>query len=469
MRDSRKAVRRFLPLLVVLLSCSGKKEEPPPINPPSLPGNTSSSEIGTKIGNGRVVNLVGVDVSSATNWTRVYPLDRQRVVMAGDVGGEAFALVSNDRGVSWSAQQTKSDGITTWSVGADGTLVMGIAKRQIPKKAPPPGTILPIDTLTYVFAAPGQKLSAPSPLLAPDPEGKKELPIVPRGNGMAAVLGPSLASVVVETKPKTFAVAFGVGPNEDLPQMIDLPKDEVPVNASFGHPPALLTMNGKQLLKRPWPKPGETLAEAVPVDKVGITKTLVDELSQGPECEWGAWSFKRVMQRDRVYILGVSPEKTAFFEVPQTTVASSPLACTADRIAVEAINPERLPTIVTCALDGTCTLPENRPFLKPWPEQHERKLHTSLTQNGVIAVQGLKNKGKWSLFISESVDGGKLFNLQRTVGEGVGNSEDGYDVGSLISFGDRTVMLISAKISKTTRRSWFALASDDGGSTWSYP
>jgi hypothetical protein len=67
------------------------------------------------------------------------------------------------------------------------------------------------------------------------------------------------------------------------------------------------------------------------------------------------------------------------------------------------------------------------------------------------------------------VDGGKLFNLQRTVGEGVGNSEDGYDVGSLISFGDRTVMLMSAKISKTTRRSWFALASDDGGSTWSYP
>jgi hypothetical protein len=464
-------VRAIVATALWIAACSGKKEEPPPINPPSLPGNTSTSEIGTKVGNGRVLNLLGVDVSSVTNWTRVVPLDKQRVALAGDVNGEAFALISNDRGVSWSAHHTKSDGITTWSVGADGTLVMGIAKRMIPKKTPPTGTVLPIDTLTYVFAAPGEKLSAPSPLLAPDPEGKKELPMVPRGEGMAAVLGPSLASIVVELKPKSFAIAYAAGPSDPIPAPTELPKDEVPVNAAYGRAPVLLTANQKQLLARPWPKPGEPLATPKPVDKVGVTKTLLEELSKGPECEWGGWSFKRVVQpKDRVFVLGVSPERTVFIEVPPTTVATSPMSCSADRIAVEAVNPEdKLPTIVTCKLEGECTIPGNRPFLKPWPEQHDRELFTSLTTEGVIALQAVKTKSKWAVFVSESTDGGKLFNLQRPVGEGVGNPEDGYEVGSMFSLGDRTLLLLSAKISKTTRRSWYAIATDNGGSTWSYP
>jgi hypothetical protein len=55
------------------------------------------------------------------------------------------------------------------------------------------------------------------------------------------------------------------------------------------------------------------------------------------------------------------------------------------------------------------------------------------------------------------------------VGEGEGNPEDGYDVGALVGFGDRTLMILSAKINKTTRRSWYAMASDDGGSTWILP
>jgi hypothetical protein len=107
--------------------------------------------------------------------------------------------------------------------------------------------------------------------------------------------------------------------------------------------------------------------------------------------------------------------------------------------------------------------------LKPWPEQHDRELFTSLTTEGVIALQAVKTKSKWAVFVSESTDGGKLFNLQRPVGEGVGNPEDGYEVGSMFSLGDRTLLLLSAKISKTTRRSWYAIATDNGGSTWSYP
>ncbi len=460
---------------LVSAACSGKEQKEPPVNPPSLPGNTTQLDIGTKVGNGRVIDVAGVDVSTSTKWTRVLPLDKDRLVLAGDVGGESFAFTTSDRGKSWQAINTKADGIVTWSAGTDGTLVMTSAKRLIPKTAPPPGTVLPIDTLNFFFAAPGQnKVSTGSLLLEPDITGKNETYTVPRGNGLPAVLGPSLASVVVQTKakPATFAVAYAPGPGESLPPITELPKDEVPVHAPYGHPPLLVTIKEKEklVLTRPWPKPGEKLADPKTIDKVGITKALLDELSQGPECEWGAWSFKRVMQpKDKTFLIGISAERSVYFELPATIVNTSPIACSNDRVLVEAINPEKLPALVPCTLDGACTPPENRPFLKPWAEQHERKLFTALTQGGVIAVQQLRSKVKWGIFVSESVDGGKIYNLQRPVGEGEGNPEDGYDVGALVGFGDRTLMILSAKISKTTRRSWYAMATDDGGSTWVLP
>jgi len=456
--------------LLLSASCGGKKEKEPPVNPPSLPGNTTQLDIGTKVGNGRSVDVGGVDISTSVKWTRLLVLDKDKLVLAGDVGGEAYALVTNDRGKSWTGHATKADGLVSWSVGVDGTLVLATAKRQIPKKAPPTGRLPPIDTISFLFAAPGQaKLSTPFDLLRPDVTGKLETPTIPRGSGMPAVLGPALASVVVELKPKVFAVAFA--PGDPLPPVIELPKDEIPVNAPFGHPPMLLTLNQKQLLTRPWPKPGEKLADPKPIEKVGITKALVDELSDGPECEWGSWSFKRVAQpNNKTFILGVSPEKRVYFELPPTIVNTSPIACSSDRVLVEAINPEKLPALVPCKIEtGECTPPDNRPFLKPWAEQHERKLFTALTQQGVIAAQQLRSQRKWAIYISESVDGGKLYNLQRPVGEGEGVPEDGYDVAALVGFGDRTLAILSAKINKTTRRSWYAMASDDGGSTWVLP
>lgn len=467
-------------LAVSLLACGSKTDKEPPVNPPSLPGNTTQLDIGTKVGNGRGVDVGAVDLSTSMKWSRLIPLDKDRMVLAGDVGGEAGALITNDRGKSWVGHATKADGMVNWSVGMDGTLVLAIAKRQIPKKALPTGAVAPIDTISFLFAAPGQtKLSTPADVLKPDVTGKLETPTIPRGTGLPAVLGPSLASILVEMKPKVYAVAYGNGPGEPpLTGTTELPKDEVPVNAPFGRPPMLLTVTPKQLMIRPWPKPGEKLADPKPVDKVGMTKQLVDELSAGPECEWGAWSFKRVEQNKKTYIVGISPEKTAFFELPSSIVNTSPISCSADRVLVEAIvektipgqPPERLATLVTCPIEaGTCNPPDNRPFLKPWAEQHERKLFMALTQQGVITAQQLRSRNKWAIYLSESVDGGKLYNLQRPVGEGEGNPEDGYDIGALIGFGDRTLMILSAKINKTTRRSWYAMASDDGGSTWILP
>lgn len=460
------------PLALATSACGDKNKDQAPVNPPSLPGNASPIDIGTKVGNGRVIDIPGVDISTSTKWTRLATLDKDRGFLGGDVAGEAFAFLTSDRGRSWTGFASKVDGIPTWSVGIDGTVVLTVAKRQIPKKAPPAGASVPIDTLTFMFAAPGQKLSSPAPLLAPDPEGKKETPTVPRGEGMPAVLGPSLASVVVQLKKDTYAVAYGGGPGEALPQPLELPKNEVPVNAPFGHPPQLLTINQKQLLVRPWPKPADKLADPKPIDKVGITKALADELSAGPECESGGWSFRRITQpTSRTFLLGVSPDKTVYFELPPTTINTSPMACNGDRIVIEAYNPnDKLPSLVTCSLsDGNCPAPENRPFLKPWAEQHDRELHLALTTNGVIAVQQMRSKMKWAVFMSESTDAGHLYNLQRPVGEGEGNPEDGYDVGAMLGWGDRTVLLLSAKVSKTTRRSWYAMASDDSGTTWVLP
>lgn len=453
-----------------LFGCGDDGKKDAPINPISLPGNATSLDIGTKVGNGRVMETGSVNVPTAAKWTRVFPLDKSRLYLGGHVEGEAFALVTTDRGASWKALSARADGIVTWSVGADGTAVVAIAKREIPEKALPAGEVPPVDTLTFHFAPPDQaKMSAPVPLLLPDPETKEREPVVPRGDGTPAVLGPALASVVVELKPKVYAIAYAV-PGEQLPQPIELPKGEVPINAPFGHPPQLLTTKGKQLLVRPWPSPTDKLADPKPIEKLAITKTLEDDLSAGPECEWGGWSFKRVAQdKAGTFLLGVSPDRTVFFAMPPTIVNTDPIGCGPDKIVFEYIDSDKLPRIAVCSLDGTCVEPQNRPF-KPWPEQHTRELHVAPTTSGMIAIQQMRTRVKWTIDISESIDGGKNFNLQRPIGEGEGgNPEDGYDIGALVPMGDRSLIVLSAKVSKTTRRSWYAMASDDNGNTWIMP
>lgn len=456
--------------LVSCKKCGEEKPPPDPIGVPAPPRVTTQQEIGTEIGGGRALDVGSVELSTAMRWSRQVT-DKDRAVLAGDVDGEACVITTNDAGRSFTASCTKSDRpLLTWSVGADGTAVLTSARRMIPKTPPPKGQQPPIDTLTFFFAAPNQKMSAPADLLAPDPKGAAT-PLVGRGTGMAAVLGPTSASVVVELRPKMFALAYSAGPGEPLPGPTELPRGEDPVMAPYGRAPQLLTVNRNKLWIRPWPKPGEPLAEPKQVERVGVTRALLDDLSAGPECESGVWSFRRVAQPpNKTFMLGVSPDKTVFFELPETTVASTGMACSAERVVVEAINPtDRLPSLVPCSLDGVCTPPENRPFLKPWPEPHERQIAFALAPKGVVAVQSLKTKLKWALYASESLDGGKLYNLERRFGGGEGNAPDGYELSSLLSLGDRVLLLIHAKVKGFPRRSWYVLATDDGGLTWSPP
>ena len=43
------------------------------------------------------------------------------------------------------------------------------------------------------------------------------------------------------------------------------------------------------------------------------------------------------------------------------------------------------------------------------------------------------------------------------------------DLGALISFGKRTLILLAADVTGTSRRGWYVIVSDDGGLSWSAP
>jgi hypothetical protein len=294
--------------------------------------------------------------------------------------------------------------------------------------------------------------------------------VIPYGTAIPAVLGPALASFVIEVRPKQYALAFAVGPGDALPPPDLLPRNEQPVAAPYGRPAQMLAVVQNRLITRAWPRPGQALPNAKPVDRVAFTKTLVEELSQGPECEAGEWSFRRVSQPgNKTMLVGVSPQRTVVFELPPTVVHTSPMGCNANRVVVEAIHPtEKLPNLVACSLEGECIPPENRPFLKPWVEQHERTLAVAATPKGAIAFQGLVAPTRWGLYASQSNDGGKLFDLERKVGEGAGD-RGRMQAGPLVGLGERTLFFLTADVTGTTRRNWFVMATDDGGQTWTSP
>jgi hypothetical protein len=451
-----------------LAACGKQNDAPAAVDVPAPPNVSTPRDIGTKIGNGRALEAGTVDISTATRWTRVVPLEGSKAALGGGVEGTATAMTTVDGGRSFKAHSTPVTGEPTWSVGGDGSLVLAVAKRRIPKRALAKGAIAPIDSLTLQFAPLGEKLSAPVALLAPDPTEKS--PTIPRGTGMAAVLGPRLASVVVELRPKAFAVAFAAAPGEALPSPIELPASELPVHAAYGRAPRLLTSDGKRLMHRPWPKPGEALASPAVVERAPATPALLDELSLGPECESQGRSYRRFQDASgRPFVLAVGSDDARTLELPATSIATSPIGCGPERVVVEARDPEGLPALVVCTLAEGCSAPQNRPFLRPWAEPHERSLAITTSGSAVIAAQLLRTKSKWGLYVGSSKDGGKLYDLERAVGYEEGNVVDGYELGTVVGLQDRTLLLMSAKILRTTRRSWYVLSTSDGGALWSPP
>jgi hypothetical protein len=459
-------------------SCGKPKELPKEPEHPASEGGATSHELLTKVGLARALATKSKDTmpSTSTHWPRVFPIDGQSAILGGEIENGAVALRTDDAGRTWTSLKVPIEpgSLLSYSVGADKTVVIAVAKRQIPKKKLPKDAVPPIDTLTLFFGPPDDtKLSAPSPIIAPLDKGQG--PTIPKGVGAQAVLSKTLTSFPLEIQPKVFALAYGVPPGEELPPATPLPKTEAPVYGAFGRPPVLLTATTKGIVYRPWPQPKEALAPPKPVDRLLMTKTLVDELSQGPECEHGAWSFKRVAQPpNKTFVVAASREKVVTFELPQTVDNKIPMGCGDDYVVVEAMNPvDNLPTFVVCKIDGTCMPPDNRPFLKP-AFKGDRVVGITTYKTGIIAAQTLQSPTQWQFTLSRSDTLGKpealgkLYDPERLVLEGQGE-RGRLDYGALVGLGDKTLLLMSADVTGTTARQWFVMASDDGGQTWNPP
>ncbi len=126
-----------------------------------------------------------------------------------------------------------------------------------------------------------------------------------------------------------------------------------------------------------------------------------------------------------------------------------------------------MPQLLRCTFDGKCSVPQSQPF-DIWPEKHDRSIVSTATKQGIVAIMKARSGARWGTYLGTSMDGGKTFDLPRVIGEG-GTDRGFFEIGALIGFPDRVVILLSADVTGTRRRGWYVLASDDGGQSWNEP
>lgn len=464
--------------LVAGLGCKSKQPPVPDAGPP-MEGNSNARELMTKIGQGKAPQQKNKDVhlpGTGLQWTYVMPQSETSGFVAGVGPTEASILRTEDAGKSWTTYLVDIDPtqIVSFGAAADHTMIMALAKRQPVKKPLPKGELAPIDTLQIYFQD-GDKLSAVSSVL---PLKDKPTWVIPKGIGLQAVLTTAAAgappvvitSFVVEAGPKSYQIAYGTPATIGLPPPTALPSGETPVFAPYGRPPVLLTLTSKQLVARPWPMPTEPLATPTPIANVEVTKELQDELAKGAECEFHGWSYRRFTQpKGRVFALAVSKETQMAFELPTTTVLTQPMGCDADRVIVEAMDPQSPgPALVICDRVKGCEVPQNHGFAPPWKEPHDRLVNFAMTKKGAVVVQTMSNPSQWNFLLTDSLNGGKTFDQEREVLQGKG-ARGRMEIGALLGFGDRTIILSTAAVTGTSSSQWYVLASDNGGESWGPP
>jgi hypothetical protein len=137
-------------------------------------------------------------------------------------------------------------------------------------------------------------------------------------------------------------------------------------------------------------------------------------------------------------------------------------------VVVEVVDQEKkVPQLLRCTFDGKCSTPQSPPF-DVWTEKHERTISSVATNQGVVAVMTARAGARWGTYLGTSMDGGKTFDLPRVIGEG--STDRGFfEIGALIAFPERVIILLSADVTGTRRRGWYVLASEDGGQSWREP
>jgi hypothetical protein len=453
-----------------LLWGRSKPEEVPAIPPPPPPGAASRDELTTSLGQGK-----GLEESLAptsVKWTRVFVLDDKRAVLAGEDVSATIALFTEDAGTSWKSFRAERDAWSNWSVGLDGTLVVGTGSRD---GAPTPQTARAEAARVAFGAIGGEELSIGSPLF-PAPKGQVK-GLLAVAAAIPAVLGQDATALVVEEAPRKPTLFYGGKPGAEAVPPVKLPSGEKIVPVPYGRAPVMLSFKGKDLLQRPFPAPGKPLDKPAKVTGVPPSPKLLDELSAPPLCETGAWSFQRVSAGKRAQVVGVSPAKIVSFPLPESVVPTTSVGCGADKIVVEAVQAKTgapatwadqpdIPILLTCDLKGKCTAPKNAPF-RIWPGAQKREIVSAATTGGTLGVMSVTAGSRWGLYLGQTTDG-VTFERPRPIGEGTGD-RGRIELGALLSFGKRALLLISADVTGTSRRGWFVLVSDDGGTSWNPP
>ncbi|WP_438033532.1 hypothetical protein [Sorangium sp. So ce204] len=464
----RRAAATALAALTALLALGcGKKEKAAPITVPPPPGAASSDELTTAIGQAR-----GIDSAlapSSTRWRRAFVLDERRAVVTGEVENEAIALVTENAGRTWRSLRRVREGWSTWSVGGDGATVLTTGPRgpALPTETRGNrGTPSALDPPSLFFAPfEATDLSAPSPVTLPA-LSRGARPLV---NAVPAVLSAESAALLVEPKPRHATLVYAGPAGAEPVPAVPLPTQEQALPVPYGRPPMLLSVRGRNLLVRPVPAPGKPLDAPKSIEGLAMTPAAIAALSATPACDFTGWSIQLVPQPpDKTAVVAVSAAQTAVLKLPAKAPPRASVGCAADRIMVEVMTPttgER--TLATCTLQGTCVIAEKPPF-RPWLEPHERSVALAPTREGVTAVLTSRAAARWGLYIALSPEVGKIYDVPRVIGEATGE-RGRIELGTLLSFGNRLLMLLQADVTGTSRRGWYVAASDDGGLTWSPP
>jgi hypothetical protein len=454
-----------------LAGCGKKKEEEPAIPPPPPRGAASADELTTLLGSARGLDE-GLAPTSA-RWTHVFVIDEKRALLTGEVVNESIALLTDDGGATWRSLKSERDAWSSWAVAADGSIVLGAGARD---GAPTPTSAMLATTRLSFAAFDSTTLTAPTPLF-PTLKGPVEGTLQTE-SAVPALLAPDSAALIGEETPRKPFLFYGGKPGAEAVPALKLPASEKIVPVPYGRPPTLLSVRGRDLVERPVPAAGKPLDKPIKVPGLVATPALLAELSAPPACETGGWSFQRIKQPKSVVILGVSQTKTVSVATPESTVPTTHVGCGAGRVVVETITAKTgapatwasqpdIPTMVACDLAGKCVTPQNAPF-RLWPEPHKHDIAMASVERGILGVMTARAGDRWGLYLAQGPGDGAMYERMRVIGEGQGD-RGRIELGALVSFGTRALLLISADVTGTSRRGWFVLVSDDGGTNWNPP
>jgi hypothetical protein len=449
-----------------------KPDEAQIVPPPPPPGAASRDELTTSLGQARGLDE-GVAPTSV-KWTRVFVIDDRRVLLTGEAVTEAIGMLTEDAGKTWKSLRADRGGSwTSWAVSLDGSIVLGTGSRDgapTPQSAQAEGARLLFGTFD------GDGLTVATPLF-PTLKGPVK-GLLQTVSAMPALTGPASAVMVVDEGPRKASLVYGGKPGAEAAPPLKLPAGEKIVPVPYGRPPQMLSIKGRDVMHRPFPVAGAPLDKPEKIPGLTAAPALFAELAAAPRCEMAGWSFQRVLNgTKKPMVFGVSPSRIIQMNLPEAAVPGTGIGCGANHVTVEAVMPKTgapalwaeqpdVPTILTCDLKGKCPATKNAPF-RMWPGAHKREIATAPTSQGTLAVMYAYTGDRWGLYLAQAQDG-ITWERQRPIGEGTGD-RGRIELGALVSLGKRVLLLITADVTGTSRRGWFVMASDDGGTSWELP